>query len=241
MFKTFLIIFFSMIVLISCIAYWIYSHINFKNKLNHAIEKYNFSTEHKIISIGNTGLKVLKDNNINKFGIINPSSEKFLVNICDDFEISNSITNNTMFLGIDNNKRKICLITKGTNSNPIIRILESKDIIAVEISETVNSETKTLTKTNRGSQALGAAVGWATLGPAGFLVGGLTGTKTSKSKKIETVNNIELKVTINDLSDPVKSFSLLEIPSKKDSLIYKNAIQKAELWNGIFKVIINYK
>jgi hypothetical protein len=54
-------------------------------------------------------------------------------------------------------------------------------------------------KTNRGGQAVGAAVGAALLGPAGLLLGGLTGSK----QNIEQVDKLSLKIYTNDLINPV--------------------------------------
>lgn len=69
------------------------------------------------------------------------------------------------------------------------------DISAVEIEKNGQS----LTQTNRGSQAMGAAVGAVLLGPVGLLMGGLTGSKRQK----ERINELSLKILIDDRTAPV--------------------------------------
>jgi hypothetical protein len=69
------------------------------------------------------------------------------------------------------------------------------DISAVEIERNGQS----LSQTNRGSQVMGAAVGAVLLGPVGLLMGGLTGSRRQK----ERVNELSLKILIDDRTAPV--------------------------------------
>ncbi len=69
------------------------------------------------------------------------------------------------------------------------------DISAVEIERNGQS----LSQTNRGSQVMGAAVGAVLLGPVGLLMGGLTGSRRQK----ERVNELSLKVLVDDRTAPV--------------------------------------
>ncbi|MET0240584.1 MAG: hypothetical protein ABW184_11885 [Sphingobium sp.] len=55
---------------------------------------------------------------------------------------------------------------------------------------------QTAVVTNRGSQALGATVGGLLLGPLGLLMGGVTGSK----RQHERVNQLAIKIILNDPS-----------------------------------------
>lgn len=72
----------------------------------------------------------------------------------------------------------------GTIEKPVF--IPYSDVIGCELKTNGNS----ITKTNRGSQAAGAAIGAVALGGVGLLLGGLTGSKTNR----ETLMKIELVV-----------------------------------------------
>lgn len=69
------------------------------------------------------------------------------------------------------------------------------DLSSVEIQK----NGQTLTQTNRGSQTMGAAVGAVLLGPVGLLLGGLSGSKRNS----ERVEELTLKVVVDDAKSPV--------------------------------------
>jgi hypothetical protein len=81
-----------------------------------------------------------------------------------------------------------------------------RDLLALS-SVSIEKDGQGLTVTNRGSQALGAAVGGILLGPMGFLVGGLSGSKTHK----ERVHQLALKVVIDDPDMPVHRITFFEV------------------------------
>lgn len=60
----------------------------------------------------------------------------------------------------------------------------------------------TVTKTNRGSQLVGAAVGGVLVGGVGVVVGGLSGSK----REIKDPSSIKIKIKIDDSSAPSYSF-----------------------------------
>lgn len=77
------------------------------------------------------------------------------------------------------------------------------DINAVEIEKNGQS----IQQTNRGSQVMGAAVGAILLGPLGLLMGGMSGSKRQR----ERVNELSLKVMIDDRSAPVHRIMLFRM------------------------------
>jgi hypothetical protein len=73
----------------------------------------------------------------------------------------------------------------------------------VPVNETI-SETTGEQRTNRGSQIIGAAVGSALAGPAGLVVGGLSGSTsmTSTTQSNEHLADLELELRLNDEDAP---------------------------------------
>lgn len=93
-------------------------------------------------------------------------------------------------LALDHEGKRIAV---GTVTNFIER--PWSDISAVEVERNGQS----LTQTNRGSQVMGAAVGAVLLGPLGLLMGGVTGSKRQQ----ERVNELSLKILIDERTAPV--------------------------------------
>lgn len=239
--KTFLIIFTILAAIICFCIYVVVSRYNFNEKLKSLLPRKGFSTSYRVISLNNTNLRIVKDNKMKKFGIINEKSSNFITNIYDDFEITDYLNDETKFLAIDEKTRRTCIVRQNSQGNPDIKFYESNDIVSVEINEVTDSETRTITKTNRGSQVVGAAVGTALLGGAGLILGGLTGSKSSKAKTTTKVKKIELKLTLNDLHTPVITFALFEGEIKLNSDVYQKIMKSADYWDGIFRVLIHYK
>lgn len=131
-------------------------------------------------------------------------------------------------LALDETKNKICLITRKDNISH--RLITYKDLISAELFEDGIS----VTKTARTSQVGGALVGGLMLGGVGAIIGGLSG-KTVTTDKVE---RIELRLTINDTSNPLHDVTFMELADKKDGIRYKAANQEARKWLGIMDVLI---
>lgn len=102
------------------------------------------------------------------------------------------------------------------------------NITAVEIQKNGQS----ITQTNRGSQALGAAVGAVLLGPLGLLMGGLSGSKRNK----ERVNDLSIKVTVQDQNMPVHRivfFKMAGNGTAAESFILKEPAKKLEHYHAL--------
>ena len=83
---------------------------------------------------------------------------------------------------------------------------------------------------NRGSQALGVAVGGTLLGGVGATIGGLSGSRRN-------IQKIVLRVTTDDFDQPHHDIVMLDWSFRKkglqrDNFIYKNALDTAERWHG---------
>jgi len=68
-----------------------------------------------------------------------------------------------------------------------------------------------ITSTNRGSQAAGAAIGALAFGGIGLLLGGLSGSKRTNS----TVHSIALKIIVDDPKSPVHTVEFFKSDEKK--------------------------
>lgn len=122
------------------------------------------------------------------------------------------------------------------------------DFESFDISDLIESElivdNQTITKTARGGQVAGAVIGGAILGGVGAIIGGLSSSK----KNIENIDSIEIKLTVNNLSNPIHKINFLNNEtskyhkikngSHKESFLGKTAIKQAEKWQGMFDAIL---
>ena len=112
-------------------------------------------------------------------------------------------------------------------------IFKFDELVAVEIER----DGRSVTKTNRGNQVAGAAVGALLLGPAGLLLGGLTGSKRQEEK----IKRIALKIYTNHIVSPIIDFAFLNswVGLDVNSFAVKGAAQNADQWYGRFRAILH--
>lgn len=96
----------------------------------------------------------------------------------------------------------------------------------LDVSIRINSPA--VTKTNRGSQLAGAAIGAAAFGGVGLLVGGLTGKKTTT----EIVESVSLEIITSNPACRTVSIHLLPlgVKHKRESAVVQHAIATAHQW-----------
>lgn len=129
-------------------------------------------------------------------------------------------------IGFDNQRKKICFLDKTHNSS----IFDYNKILQCELLIDGESILKSSTSGTIGRTLLGGILG----GGIGAIVGGTTGSKTQK----ENISSIDLKIIVNDTSNPVYRINFLNIKTKKGSFIYKPAYAIAEHWHGIVSGLI---
>jgi hypothetical protein len=131
-------------------------------------------------------------------------------------------------IAVDSGKSKLAIVGSGG----LLSVLDFGDVLGVEALRNGTS----ITKTNRGSQVAGAAVGALLLGPVGLLLGGVTGTK----RQDEKVKRLSVKIFVNDLKNPVHEVVFFDGPEmKNDSLVVKMAAGQLDEWEGRVKAILS--
>jgi hypothetical protein len=131
-------------------------------------------------------------------------------------------------VAVDSGKSKLAILGAGGN----VSVVDFSDVLGVEVLRNGTS----ITKTNRGSQVAGAAVGAVLLGPVGLLLGGVTGSK----RQDEKVKRLSIKIFINDLKSPVHEVAFFIGPEmKSDTLVVKTAAGQLDEWEGRLKAILS--
>ena len=110
------------------------------------------------------------------------------------------------------------------------KIVSYRDIMSVELAE----DGHTVTKTSRTSQAATALVGGLLFGGVGAAVGALTGSTRSKGK----IKRVELRIVVNDSSDPVFVLCFQNVEAAAGGLVHRTATTNASEWVGRINVII---
>lgn len=107
----------------------------------------------------------------------------------------------------------------------IVNLVKSESIIDVEILRNNSS----VQKTNRGSQAMGAAVGGVLLGPVGILLGGLTGSKRIEDK----IEKLSLRIFTNNSFFPMHEVIFFKSPGTDASNSFAiNQASELDTWYG---------
>jgi len=133
---------------------------------------------------------------------------------------------------IDEKKNKFYIIGCSQGKKIPTKIYDYKDLLEVEILEDGDS----ITKTARGSQIGGILIGGLALGGVGAVIGGLSG----KKKQIDTVRQIDLKLIINDLNNPLFVLNVFthDPGLKKTSADYIKYKEQSNKWHSLLTVII---
>lgn len=156
--------------------------------------------------------------------------ENIILNL-PDFTITDKYISGSSGVSVafDSKRKKVCFIDKELK----VSIYDFGDILASEIEE----DGETIIKKSVSGTLGRALVGGILTGGIGALVGGLTATGKQKEK----IKSINLKITVNDLSNPIYKLNFLNIEAKRGSLVYKSAYEQVEKWHGIFSVLVNQK
>lgn len=137
------------------------------------------------------------------------------------FELSNTIEN---IIELDES-RKLFRLCRSQYCNPS-KIYKYSDILDFELLEDNN--------TIETSAGIGNAIaGGLLFGGVGAIVGGSTAKR--KSKKV--INSIKIKITLNDIQNPVIYIELLKYPLKTNAPEFENINQKTQKLLLILNII----
>ncbi|MCM3110047.1 hypothetical protein [Lederbergia lenta] len=125
------------------------------------------------------------------------------------------------------------LLPKSEDSLDIVRMVNFNDVIEVK----VNKNSSTITRSSRGSQIGSAMIGSIVAGGIGAIIGGLSGSKTSK----ESIRKLSLEIVINDLKKPSfeVSFYDSEVELKVNGDEYNRITDEMNQWYRMFTVILH--
>lgn len=131
------------------------------------------------------------------------------------------------FIAIDKSNAKLAIKVKGS-----MHLRRFTDIVAVEFEQDGSS----VEKTNRGSQIDGALTGALLAGPAGMMIGGLSGSKRIEHK----VHAVTVNVFTRDMHVPTIKVPFLNNPAGAaiSSGEYQRARKLAQDWYGRVKAIM---
>lgn len=127
----------------------------------------------------------------------------------------------------DERKNQFAITTKRNIFTGEIKDFEtynSSDILAFELLEDGNS----ISKGGVGR----AIVGGALFGGIGAIVGGVTGHKQKG-----TCSTMQIKITMNNLKNPIIYINLISSEIRKDNILYKDAMQNAQEILSILNII----
>ena len=118
-------------------------------------------------------------------------------------------------------------------------IYNFENILGYELIEDGNTIVNT---TGKKKASVGKAiVGGALLGDAGAIIGGTSGKTSSKSVETHYCNNLKLKITINDLTNPCEFLKFIDYQTKKDTNKYKTSYENIQKVMSIIDIIIKSK
>lgn len=131
-------------------------------------------------------------------------------------------------VAVDEDRREVCVVSGDT-----LHRFSFEKIISSEIAE----DSATVTKTDRGDQLVGVTIGGLVAGPAGAIIGGLSGATTSREK----VKRVEVVLYLDDMKTPVLHIPFLELPSTVDrsGFIAMHAFELAHRWHGFFRAAMH--
>jgi len=109
------------------------------------------------------------------------------------------------------------------------KIYDYSDIIDFELLE----DGKSITKGGIGS----AIVGGALFGGVGAIVGGVTGSKTTK----DICNKLEIKITVKNIQVPTAYINFINFPVKTSNPIYQTAYNSAQECLSLLQLMCNYQ
>jgi hypothetical protein len=131
-------------------------------------------------------------------------------------------------ISFDNTRKKLCFFNKDQKAN----IYDYSKILQCEL--VIDGET--ISKKSTGSAVGRAVLGGILTGGIGAIIGGVTG----KSSQKQTIKNMDLKIIINDTTNPIFKINFYTGHTIKGSAAYKAKYAEIEKWNAIISGLISH-
>lgn len=133
------------------------------------------------------------------------------------------------------------------------REIDFSSIIDVDLIEEGTSISKTTGenitkgKSQKHIAPVKGLIGFGIAGPVGAIIGGTSGktdietttTVNTVTQNIDYCTNLSLKITLNDISNPMIIYKLINIKTRKDSFTYASSYKKAQKCISIIQAIIS--
>lgn len=131
------------------------------------------------------------------------------------------------FVEFDDTQKKWVILSAVLGKRNKSTVYNYSDIIDFELLEDGDSISK---------GGLGRAlVGGVLFGGTGAVVGGVTGKRKNKS----ICNSLKIKVTLNDINNPVVYINFITTPTKKDGFVFKTIYKEAHECLSVLQLICN--
>lgn len=130
------------------------------------------------------------------------------------------------FIEFDDDNKKFVVLNGFDREKMNLNVYNYSDVIEYELLE--NGETVTKGGIGR------ALAGGALFGGVGAVVGGVTAKRTTKA----LIDNLKIKITLNDLNNPNIYINLIQFRTKGNSSIYKMAYSSAQEILSILAIIV---
>lgn len=140
-----------------------------------------------------------------------------------------STSNNRSAILYDEEAGKIGFMSVA-GDEPRFEVFAQNELVSSE----VDVDGETVTKTMRGSQLAGAAVGAIVAGGVGAIIGGLSGKQSQNQK----VKSIKLKVVVDRPGSPSRQITFLNTETEKGSPEFQSAAKEAATWQDRIAVLI---
>ncbi|MFG3611276.1 SHOCT domain-containing protein [Rummeliibacillus stabekisii] len=131
------------------------------------------------------------------------------------------------YIEFDDDNRKWLILSSILGKRDKSHVYKYGDIVDFELLE----DGESITEGGIGRALAGGVL----FGKTGAIVGGVTGKRKNKA----VCTNLKIKITLNDINNPVAYITFLNTKTKKDGFIYKTAFKDAQECLSVFHLICN--
>ena len=153
-----------------------------------------------------------------------------------EFEADNELSLMNYKIAVSEKKETIKLYEMDESNQIKETLINFGDIMESEL----QIDSQTIMKASRGNQVAGALVGNLVAGSIGAIIGGSSPNMIQNEK----TQSITLKITTEDIKNPIHKFEFLppmegnHTGYEKNNPVLKQALERAEYWNSVIDIAI---